>query len=47
MNIIEIIGIDDKEAKLLKKEGISNVEDLLPLTAYEIKKLAKKTGISV
>ena len=46
MNIIEIIGIDDKEAKLLKKEGISNVEDLLPLTAYEIKKLAKQTGIS-
>ena len=46
MNIIEIVGIDDKKAKLLKKEGISTIEDLLPLTAYEIKKLAKNTGIS-
>jgi len=46
MNIIEIVGIDNKKAKLLKKEGISNTEDLLPLTAYGIKKLAKNTGIS-
>ena len=46
MNIIEIVGIDNKKAKLLKKEGISKTEDLLPLTAYGIKKLAKITGIS-
>ncbi len=46
MNILEIVGIDEKKAKLLKKEGISTTEDLLPLTAYEIKKLAKNTGIS-
>ena len=46
MNITEIVGIDNKKAKLLKKEGISNIEDFLPLTAYGIKKLAKNTGIS-
>ncbi len=45
MNIIEIVGIDDKKAKLLKKEGISTTEDLLPLTPYGIKKIAKNTGI--
>jgi len=46
MKIIEIVGIDHKKAKLLEKEGISNTEDLLPLSASEIKKLAKNTGIS-
>ena len=46
MNITEIVGIDNKKAKLLKKEGISNTEDLLPLTPYGIKKLAKNTRIS-
>lgn len=46
MNIIEIVGLEDKHAKLLKKEGISKVEDLLLLTISQIKKLAKKTGIS-
>jgi len=46
LNIIEIISLEDKHAKLLKKEGISKVEDLLLLTISQIKKLAKKTGIS-
>lgn len=45
MNIIEIISLEDEHAKLLKKEGISKVEDLLPLTSSQIKKLASKTGI--
>jgi len=45
MKINEIVGIDNKSAKLLEKEGISNVEDLLPLTASKIKKLSEKTGI--
>ena len=40
MKIIEIIGIDEKNAKLLEKEGYGNVEDLLPLTVSQIKKLA-------
>ena len=44
MKIIEIIGIDEKHANLLEKEGYPNVEDLLPLTKSQIKKLAKKLG---
>ena len=47
MNLTEIIGLDDSHAKKLKKEGISTVEDLLTLSNYQIKKLAKKTGILV
>ncbi|MFW9867458.1 MAG: DUF4332 domain-containing protein [Candidatus Thorarchaeota archaeon] len=47
MKIIEIIGIDKKHATLLEKEGYHNVEDLLPLTKSQIKKLAKKIGVSV
>ncbi len=45
MNIIEIVSLEDKHAKLLRKEGISKVEDLLPLTSSQIKKLAKKIGV--
>ena len=43
---MKIIGINKKYADLLGKEGFHNVEDLLPLSSYQIKKLAKKTGIS-
>ena len=46
MKIIEIIGINEKQANLLEKEGFGNVEDLLPLTTNQIKKLAKKIGVS-
>ena len=46
MKIIEIIGINEKQANLLEKEGFGNVEDLLPLTPNQIKKLAKKIGVS-
>ncbi|MFW9873497.1 MAG: DUF4332 domain-containing protein [Candidatus Thorarchaeota archaeon] len=46
MKIIEIIGIEKKHADLLEKEGFGNLEDLLPLTISEIKKLAKKIGVS-
>ncbi|MFX1375994.1 MAG: DUF4332 domain-containing protein [Promethearchaeota archaeon] len=46
MKITEILGIDEKLAILLKKEGYENVEDLLPLTASQIKKLAKQIGVS-
>ncbi len=45
MKLTEIIGLDEKHAKKLKKEGISSVEDLLPLTKSQIKKLAKKIGV--
>ena len=46
MKIIEIVGIDKVHASLLEKEGFGNVEDLLPLTTSQIKKLAKKIGVS-
>ncbi len=46
MKLIEIIGLEVHHAKKLEKEGIHSVEDLLPLSSYDIKKLAKKTGIS-
>ena len=47
MDLTEIIGMDEKTANLLKKEGIATVEDLLPLTRYKMEKLAEKTGIDV
>ena len=47
MKIIEIEGIGEKYAKKLEKEGISDVEDLLPLTYRQIKELAEKTVISI
>jgi len=46
MKIIEIEGIGEKYAKILEKQGLSNVEDLIPLTWREIKELAEKTKIS-
>lgn len=45
MKLIEIIGIDATNAKKMEKAGILSVEDLLPLTKTQIKKLAKETGI--
>ncbi len=47
MKVIEIIGVNNKQAKLLKKEGYSDVEDLLPLNKTQIKNLAKKIGVSI
>ena len=46
MLISEIIGIEDKHVQLLKKEGITQVEDFLPLSTYKIKQIAEKIGIS-
>ena len=46
MKLIEIVGLEAQHAKKLEKEGILSVEDLLPLSSYDIKKLAKKTGLS-
>ncbi|TKJ19804.1 MAG: hypothetical protein CEE43_14475 [Promethearchaeota archaeon Loki_b32] len=47
MKIIEIEGIGEKYAKILEKEGIAEVENLIPLTWRELKELAEKTKISV
>ncbi|MFX0000120.1 MAG: DUF4332 domain-containing protein [Candidatus Hodarchaeota archaeon] len=47
MKLTEIIGLEEKHAKLLEKEGISSTEDLIPLTEGEIGKLARKVGVAV
>ncbi|MFX1395599.1 MAG: DUF4332 domain-containing protein [Promethearchaeota archaeon] len=47
MKLIEIIGLETKHEKKLQKEGISSVEDLIPLTSAKMKDLAKKTGIAL
>ena len=47
MKLIEIIGVNNKQAKLLEKEGYSDIEDLLPLSKTQIKNLAKKIGVSI
>lgn len=47
MKLTDIIGLEEKHAKLLAKAGIKEVEDLLPLTAYQIKQLARSIGVSV
>jgi len=47
MKIIEIEGIGEKYAKILEKEGFTEVENLIPLTWREIKELAAKTKISL
>ena len=46
MELTEIVGLKAADAKKLKKEGISSVEDLILLSDKDIKALAKKTGIS-
>ena len=47
MRLTEIIGLNEKHAKLLEKEGIKSVEELIPLSYNQIRKLARKIGISV
>ncbi len=47
MKLTEIVSLTENHAKKLKKEGISTVEDLIPLTYNEIRKLARKIGVSV
>ncbi|MFX1385957.1 MAG: DUF4332 domain-containing protein [Promethearchaeota archaeon] len=47
MKLTEIIGLEEKHANLLEEEGISKVEELVPLTSNQIRKLARKIGVSV
>ena len=47
MKLTEIIGIEEKHARLLEKAGIKEVEDLLTLSYYQIKKLARSIGVTV
>lgn len=47
MILTEIIGLEQKHADLLKKAGIRETEDLLPLTYYQIQQMARTIGVSV
>ena len=47
MKLIEIIGLEEKHARLLEKAGIKELEDLLTLSYYQVKKLARSIGVSV
>jgi len=47
MKLIEIIGLEAKHAKLLEKAGIKEVDDLLSLSYYQIKQLARSIGVAV
>jgi len=47
MKLTEIIGLEEKHAQRLEKAGIKEVEDLLTLSYYQIKKLARSIGVTV
>ncbi len=47
MKLTEIIGLEEKHARLLKKAGIKEVVDLLTLSYYQIKQLARSIGVTV
>ncbi len=47
MKLVEIIGLEAKHAKLLEKAGIKEVEDLLSLSYYQIKQMARSIGVAV
>jgi len=47
LKLTDIIGLEEKHAKLLEKEGILSTKDLIPLTKSQIGKLARKIGVAV
>ena len=47
MKLTEIVGLEEKHARLLEKAGIKEVEDLLTLSYYQIKQLARSIGVTV
>ena len=47
MKLTEIVGLEQKHATLLEKAGIRELEDLLPLTYYQIQQMARSIGVSV
>jgi hypothetical protein len=47
MELTDIIGLEEKHAKLLYDAGIREIEDLLALSYYQIKQLARSIGVSV
>ncbi|TFF86763.1 MAG: DUF4332 domain-containing protein [Promethearchaeota archaeon] len=47
MKLTDIIGLEQRHAKLLSDAGVREMEDLLALSYYQIKKLARSIGVSV
>jgi len=47
IKLTDIITLEEKHAQLLAKAGIKNIEDLLPLTRYQLQQLARKLGVTV
>lgn len=47
MKLTEIVGLEEKHAKLLEKAGLKEAEDLLPLSYYQISQLARAIGVAV
>lgn len=47
MKLTDIVGLEDKHAKLLSNAGIRELDDLLALSYYQIKQLARSIGVSV
>ena len=47
MKLTKIIGLEEKHARLLEKAGIKEMEDLLALSYYQIKQLARSIGVAV
>jgi hypothetical protein len=47
MKLTDIIGLEEKHAKLLHNAGIRDMEDLLALSYYQIKQLARSIGVSI
>ncbi|NVM17456.1 MAG: DUF4332 domain-containing protein [Candidatus Lokiarchaeota archaeon] len=47
MKLTEIVGLEEKHARLLEKAGIKEAEDLLSLSYYQIKQLARSIGVTV
>jgi predicted flap endonuclease-1-like 5' DNA nuclease len=47
MKLTDIVGLEEKHAKLLEKAGIRELEDLLALSYYQIAQLARAIGVAV
>ncbi|MBY8987443.1 MAG: DUF4332 domain-containing protein [Candidatus Lokiarchaeota archaeon] len=47
MKLTDIIGLEEKHSRLLENAGIKEVEDLLTLSYYQIKQLARSIGVTV
>ncbi len=47
MKLTDIIGLEEKHAKLLEKAGIRELEDLMSLSYSQVSKLAMAIGVIV